>query len=81
MIRQEVCTASVRLVILMKWCEVIIGASHSVCSSPCTQVDTMLMSVGTFVINPTFRQQLKKHLHCIVSMIRDLGSKVYFVMT
>jgi len=42
----------------------------------------MLMSVETFVINPTFRQQLKKHLHHIVSTkIRDLGSKVYFVMT
>lgn len=64
----------------MKWCESIISSSHSVCSSPCTQVDTVLMFVGTFiVINPTFKQH--KHLHCIVSiMICDLGSKVYFVM-
>ena len=71
-----------RSYILLKWCEGIIGASYSVCSSPCTQVYTMLLSVGTFVVNPTFRQQLRKHLHCIVSIkIRDLGSKVYFVMT
>lgn len=65
----------------MKWCEVIIGGSHSVCSSPFTQVDTVLMFIGTFIVmNPKFRQH-KKHLHCIVSIkICDLGSKVYFVM-
>lgn len=76
--QQEVHSAFVRSCILMKWCEGIIGASHSVCSSPCTQVDTMLMS-ETFVINPTFRRQLEKHLYHIVSTkVRDLGSKSIF---